>query len=222
MGRFWSTARLVDQLVASGAPQRVPRNRRSGEEVRWRLVRAGREVFAERGYAAASTKEIAHRAEVAEVLIFRHYGSKAGLFNEAVLEPLERFVEDWTDRWSRHGVKGQSVEEVATEYVTLLCQFFDDHRLLVLALLAESPRNPTAGDRLEKMFTRLEATVREAASEFGLPARDPTMTVRLTFGLVLSAVVHADTMFPTGPAPARARLVEELTHYLIDGISRST
>jgi AcrR family transcriptional regulator len=207
--------------MGAGAPERVPRNRRSGEEVRSRLVRAGREAFAERGYAAASTKEIAHRAEVAEVLLFRHFGSKAGLFNEAILEPLERFVEDWTDRWSRHGVGGQLVEEVATEYVTLLYQFFDEHRLLVLALLSESPRHPTANDRLEQLFARLEATLREAAVEFGLPARDPAMAVRLTFGLVLSAAVHSEILFPKGPTPAREHLIEELTHYLIDGISRS-
>jgi AcrR family transcriptional regulator len=198
----------------------TPRSRRSGEEIRWRLVRAGREVFAERGFAGASTKEIAQRAEVTEVLLFRHYGNKAGLFNEAILEPFERFVEDWADRWSRHGLEGKSVEVVATEYVELLYGFFEENRQLMLALFTQSPRHPSTDDRLEKLFARLEHTVREAAAEFALPSRDPLMTVRLTFGLVLSAAVHADILFPAKSAPSREHLIGELTHYLLDGISR--
>lgn len=201
-------------------PARLPRSRRSGEEVRERLLRAGRDVFAERGFAATSTREIAKRAEVTEVLLFRHYGSKAGLFNAAVLEPFERFVADWSDRWTRHGVEGKSAQDVATDYVELLYDFCAENRQLIHALLSESARDSTTDDRLDELFARLEQTVREAADEFGLPARDPVMTVRLTFGLVLSAVVHTGVLFPRGPAPTRARLIDELAHYLIDGISR--
>jgi AcrR family transcriptional regulator len=54
-----------------------PRTRRSGDEIRARMLAAARAIFAERGYAGASTKEIAQRADVAEVLLFRHFGNKA-------------------------------------------------------------------------------------------------------------------------------------------------
>lgn len=137
-----------------------------------------------------------------------------------MLEPFELFVEDWASRWSLHGVEGKSAQVVATEYVELLYDFCDDHRHLMRALLAESTRDATTDESLDELFARLEQTVREAADEFALPARDPAMTVRLTFGLVLSAVVHAGILFPCGPAPTRARLIEELAYYIIDGISR--
>ena len=49
-----------------------------------RLVHAALEVFAEQGYAAATTRAIAERAGVAEKTLFQGFGSKARLFNEAV------------------------------------------------------------------------------------------------------------------------------------------
>lgn len=54
-------------------------------------------VFAERGYVAATTQEIARRAEVNEVTLFRRYGSKAALIQRALGDcllssPLSRIV----------------------------------------------------------------------------------------------------------------------------------
>ena len=97
--------------MSAEATSRPARSRRTGHEVRSRLLTAAREVFAERGYAGASTKEIARRAEVTEVLLFRHFGSKAGLFDEAVLDTFEGFVDGWASRWVRRGLLGESVEE---------------------------------------------------------------------------------------------------------------
>ncbi|MBX6350942.1 MAG: helix-turn-helix transcriptional regulator [Clostridia bacterium] len=41
-------------------------------------------VFAERGLRGATTRAIAERAEVAELTLFRHFGSKLALLREAV------------------------------------------------------------------------------------------------------------------------------------------
>ncbi|WP_174183794.1 TetR/AcrR family transcriptional regulator [Nocardia barduliensis] len=203
----------------SGGGGRTARSRRTGDEVRARLVEAACAVFAEQGYAGASTKEIAQRAEVTEVLLFRHFGNKAGLFDCAVLDPFEKFVEQWTWRWSSHGIRGESVTEQAREYVTLLYEFFDDNRRLVTALLAARTHRPETAERLESLFARLERTVREGVAEYGLPTRDPAITVRLTFGMVLSVVIHADLLFPGEVALSRAEAIEELTRYVLHGVA---
>jgi len=44
-----------------------------------RVVAAAGELFAERGYAATTTRAIAERAGVNEVTLFRRFGSKAGV-----------------------------------------------------------------------------------------------------------------------------------------------
>ncbi|WP_375487385.1 TetR/AcrR family transcriptional regulator [uncultured Mycobacterium sp.] len=198
---------------------RTPRIRRSGDEVRSRLIAAGRDVFAERGYAGASTKEIARRAEVGEVLLFRHFGNKAGLFDEAVLDPFAKFVDEWVHYWARRGLHGESIEELATDYVELLYGFFEDNRQLVTALLSARAHHEATADRLEELFSRLEATAREGSAEYGLPVRDPVLTVRLTFGMVLSAVVHAELLFAAGDSLSRERIVHEVACFLLHGIA---
>lgn len=48
------------------------------------LLRAGLELLAEKGYKGAITREIAARAGVSEVTLFRHFGSKETLLQEAI------------------------------------------------------------------------------------------------------------------------------------------
>lgn len=48
------------------------------------IIEAATEIFAEKGYAATSTKEIAQKAGVAEGTIFRHYKTKKDLLMSIV------------------------------------------------------------------------------------------------------------------------------------------
>ncbi|WP_040948516.1 TetR/AcrR family transcriptional regulator [Gorillibacterium massiliense] len=56
------------------------------------ILRSAVEVFAEKGYAAASTNEIAKRAGVAEGTIFRHYKSKQELLFSIIGPMMVKFV----------------------------------------------------------------------------------------------------------------------------------
>ena len=206
-------------MTATGE-RRAVRSRRSGDEVRARMLTAARELFAERGYAGATTKQISDRADVGEVLLFRHFGSKSGLFDEAVLAPFEFFVDQWVTSWARHVPDGDSMFELGRRYIELLYGFFDDNRELVLALLSAQAHHPTTASRLQALFAKLAATVREGTEEYGLPARDPVATVRLTFGLVLSTVEHAELFFAQGERPSREELIDQLTHFTLYGVSR--
>ncbi len=46
------------------------------DDTRERILQAAAELFAEKGYARATTRSIAEAAKVNEVTIFRHFGSK--------------------------------------------------------------------------------------------------------------------------------------------------
>ncbi|WP_257352030.1 TetR/AcrR family transcriptional regulator [Pseudalkalibacillus decolorationis] len=56
------------------------------------ILLAAVEVFAEKGYAGASTAEIAKRAEVAEGTIFRHYRTKKELLLSIVAPVMAKLV----------------------------------------------------------------------------------------------------------------------------------
>ncbi|MEM2265151.1 MAG: helix-turn-helix domain-containing protein [Nitrososphaerota archaeon] len=45
-----------------------------------KLLQAALELFSEKGYLGATTKEIAKRAGVSELTLFRHFKSKENLF----------------------------------------------------------------------------------------------------------------------------------------------
>ena len=49
-----------------------------------RIIRAAVDVFAEAGYRGATTRRIAQQAGVNEVTLFRHFGSKEELIEEAL------------------------------------------------------------------------------------------------------------------------------------------
>lgn len=46
----------------------------------------------------------------------------------------------------------------------------------------------------------------------------PVSTVRLTFGMVLSTVEHAQLFFADGARPSRTELVDQLTRYMLYGV----
>ncbi|MED2943856.1 TetR/AcrR family transcriptional regulator [Bacillus swezeyi] len=53
---------------------------------RERLIQAALAVFKEKGYTAASTREIAQQAGVNHLTLFRHFGNKRNLFRESVAQ----------------------------------------------------------------------------------------------------------------------------------------
>lgn len=64
------------------------------EETHERILQGALEVFSEKGYSAATIKDISNRAGCNTVTIFRHFEDKLGLF----LEVVERFHEFTFDK----------------------------------------------------------------------------------------------------------------------------
>ncbi|MEW2620445.1 TetR/AcrR family transcriptional regulator [Streptomyces sp. NPDC048106] len=70
-----------------GAPGGEPPQRpRDARETRARILGAAGAVFAERGYEAATVRDIAARAGVNQALIFRYFGSKKALVTEVMAQ----------------------------------------------------------------------------------------------------------------------------------------
>lgn len=58
----------------------------SAQSTRDRLIEAALALFKEKGYQAASTREIAQKAGVNHLTLFRHFGNKQNLFRESVIQ----------------------------------------------------------------------------------------------------------------------------------------
>ena len=68
--------------------QKPSRRRRNAAETKARIIASAQELFAAHGYAQAGIREIANHAGVAVSLVPQHFGSKAELFETAMLEAM--------------------------------------------------------------------------------------------------------------------------------------
>ena len=75
--------------------RRIDRRAQRGEATRAALIRAGRELFGERGYGAVGTNELVERAGVTRGAMYHHFRDKPDLFR-AVYEQVEREVVEAT------------------------------------------------------------------------------------------------------------------------------
>jgi AcrR family transcriptional regulator len=83
----------------SGAQEK--RTRMKGEERREDILNHAKTVFARYGYADASTGELARASEVTEPMLYKHFGSKKGLFLAVMQQFGNRFVDLWRGRVNR-------------------------------------------------------------------------------------------------------------------------
>lgn len=200
----------------------TPRRRPAGE-VRRLLLENSRHVFASKGYAGASTRELAARAGVAETLLFRHFGSKAGLFREAIIEPFRQLVDAFVDQWSAFEPGTLPPEALVGDLIGSLYDALRDHRDVVVALVAAHAFDADAaagGDPVTSALTepvkRLEDFARREADARGLDW-DAAIRVRSVVGMVMAMAVLDDWFF-AGRRPSRAAVVGDMTRLVLRGL----
>jgi len=71
------------------------------KNTRSNILSAARELFEKKGFAAATTKEIAALAGVSEVTLFRHFSTKRALFDETLHSCLHPYT---VEEYLRSGV----------------------------------------------------------------------------------------------------------------------
>ena len=82
-------------MTQAASPTSAPsagRQPARGPSARERLVRHATEIFAAKGFAAASTREICEAAGVNVASIHYYFGDKAGLYRETLLRPIAEVI----------------------------------------------------------------------------------------------------------------------------------
>ena len=73
------------------APIKTPIRRRDSARTKMRIIEAAKDLFAANGYGQAGLREIAAKAGVAVSLLPQYFGSKADLFEAALLNAMGDF-----------------------------------------------------------------------------------------------------------------------------------
>jgi AcrR family transcriptional regulator len=196
--------------------------RRTPQEVRELLLAAARSTFAARGYARSSTREIADAAGVSEALLFRHFGTKANLFELAVLHPFHGFLNSYVESRPDITTEPPPPEVPTRDYIESLYDILTANRELVMALLAARAYEVdlTATAELSDALDRLETMVETELAQRGLANVDVPVTIRVTFAMVVASAVFQDWLFPPERRPARQRIIDEMVQFMVHGLAR--
>jgi AcrR family transcriptional regulator len=204
-------------------PPATARNRRSSDEVRHLILDAAQQLFAANGFRGTSTREIAETAGVAEVLLFRNFGSKAELYSTAVVLPLTRFFEEWLDSdWS--GWDRARTEERQYEFIARLYDIVCENRGLIMSYLAMSVFEPELVTALEhsraldEVLDRLAEEVQVHFGRLGRHPGNPRVGTRAVVAMILAMGLFHDlgVSAPTRNA-TREDIIEEMTQIVLHG-----
>ena len=201
--------------------------RRSADEVQRVILDAARELFASKGYAGTSIRDIAERAGVYGPMIYRRAGSKAGLFENAVLEPFNEVVRAHVARASswRQSVP---VREIGLSWIPPTFTVMREHREVLLALIAADGFHADefgAGRPLSEAFRNMvEQLLPEAQLEVQrrpLPGVDVPANIVVNIGMILGVALLEELLRVEGTeAISTERLVEEMLAFAEYGIYR--
>lgn len=159
--------------------------RRNLAATKSRIVAAAADIFTQQGYARAGLREIAERADVAPSLVSRYFGSKAALFEQALLQVLR---DNSVFTWRKQGFGETMARLIPERSNTRITQ------MLVLALADPEAR---------------EIAIRVSRDEMIQPLTDwlgpPHASERAMamFALLSGFVIQMAGLHP-GPMPAHA------------------
>lgn len=212
--------------VRDAGPVQGPgrRRRRSTAEVRSALIEAAQTVFAAHGYSGSTTREIAQLAGTNDILIYRHFGSKAELFEQAVLDPFSQFVADYLATWDEDHADAEPMAVLCQRYAEGLHDLMYRQRHLTMALLtAQAYRgeglDPATGRggpaAIDALLDRVQAHVTALNKHYRWHDVDSDfLTVRVTFAMIIGVVLTEDWLFSRGRRPSNKRLVQEIARFI--------
>jgi AcrR family transcriptional regulator len=207
-----------------------PRRERSAAATQERLLDAGEEEFAARGFGGARLREIAVGAGVQPALIHHYFGDKRGLYEAVIRRAVEQMsVASWRVLETETDLEG-----IVRGFVDVMVDFSEAHKKLLAIMRSELLTGAGVHVNMVRQRTQpiLDAVVAltdklRAAGELrdDIDARE---MVRAGLSLILYPVVDApvlEALLPEPapelePARAAARRKEVVADVLLRGIRK--
>jgi AcrR family transcriptional regulator len=183
-------------------------------------VDAARDVFNRKGYASASTREIAALAEVSETLIFRYFRTKAGLFREAMVQPFVAALDAQIARGRMRPTNTQLTFEDTREFVATMYDLYRDHRSLAAmvfaadALVESEIAETDMIDAVREAIDRFVAYASEEARAGGLDLDPAAHDLAIRGHMAMVAGVATFGSWYVGKRRSRRSVIDELTRWI--------
>ena len=156
--------------------------RMSGQQRREQLIRVGRSVFAERGFAATSVEEIADRAKVSKPVVYEHFGGKDGLYAVIIDREVGHLIDRITEALDAPGPR-LALERAADAFLGYIEEERDGFRVLVRD--APLPGSPgSLAGVIADIAARVEGLLAKEFSTRGYDKKIAPVMARALVGMV--------------------------------------
>nr|WP_058302508.1 TetR/AcrR family transcriptional regulator [Gorillibacterium timonense] len=195
-------------------------------EKQQRILESAIDIFLEKGFAAASTSEIAQRAGVAEGTIFRHYKTKKDLLLSITTPLLMRLlhpiaIQDFVhvlDKTYDH------FEDFLRSVLMNRYAFARKHLSVIRILLQELPFQAELREQFMKTVTqhvgdRLTTTVLHFQAKGELAPLPPATIIRLWLSVFIGFVATRLLILPDGDWDDEAE-IERCIQFILNGMKK--
>ena len=184
-----------DESSALGAPSSsepvpvAPRKRPKPGERRVQILQALAAMLEQPGAERVTTAGLAARLEVSEAALYRHFASKAQMF-EGLIDFIEQSVFTLINQIVERDAAGR---EQATRIIAMLVQFAEKNPGMTRVMVGDALvfENERLQSRMNQFFDKIEATLRQslrdAASEDGTAT--PTVDAQVRASALTAFVV---------------------------------
>ena len=153
--------------------------RMTRKERRKQILESALKVFIEKGYNGSTTLDIAKKADISEVTLFRYFDSKKQMFMEAIEPILITSLKESL-------VESQGLEPMEKlEYILKnRIKFISQHNKVIKLILMESQVNPEVADF--DFIKQITSMLKDSIRDTDIDLEDEDFSIRLMMGSILS------------------------------------
>ncbi len=194
---------LRREASATGLP--VPR----GEKRRREIAAVAERVFFENGFGETTMQTIAAEAGASKETLYRHFGSKEGLFSELVENRANTFLEGLDENLQRSGTLAEALKTLGLRLLTAMVE--REALCLYRIVIAEGPRNPDLGRIFyeqgpNRVKNRLASYLEAARAAGELRCADCTLAASIFLGAVIANYHTWALVFPLDQPLTKAQI----------------
>lgn len=190
-----------------------------------KILAAAIESFAEKGYSATSTSEIAKKAGVAEGTIFRHYKTKKELLLSIVSPMMAKLIAPFVIRDLNKVLNHDydSFEDFVKAMIENRAKFLKNNMQLFRILIQEIPFQPELKEQFKehiatKVFERLKQVVEHYQAKGQIIDAPPYSVIRITASTIFGYLVARYLLVPEADWDDEAE-IERTVQFLMHGLS---
>jgi len=166
--------------VNENSPERIP-----AAERRELILEAASTVFGERGYAGATTDQVAQAAGISQPYVVRMFGSKENLFVEVLGRGLEKLTTAFEAAIAESKAAGETVDARGGRIAAVYADLITDRGILLSLMQGFiMGHDPVIGEKARDGFLRIYSLLRDDA---GMEADD--VVTFLAHGMLFNTLI---------------------------------